>query len=465
MKFPHKQRGMTLVMLVFVIGLAAVGYLLYALNPVSVKNERDKKTALALAEAKVALIGYASAQPRPGSLPCPDTNNDGTTDTNGNVNCYSNIGRLPWKTLGLEDLHDGHGERIWYALSTNFSTVPSSLIINSDAAVGLLNVCPAGGCGDPSPVPAVPSAPFPIYSQQVAILFSPSYPLAGQDRQDGVDANPNPVLNIDNAKKSNNFLDVITIGANQFNNASGSNNGNDFIMGPVTSTFNDSLLTISTNEIFGNIDKRMQSKATLAEIASCLIEYANNNAAANDKRLPWSVPFDLGPAANYNDPINFDDTPSIYTGRIAYHIADSTAASPIHDWNTGAASKRKKMEYCSNWPSWWNSWKNHVFYAVSKDFAPDIAAPQVCSGNCVTVDGIGPFAAVLIFAGKKLAGQVRVSNTDMANPANFLEGRNAIEIVNNSGSGDFTAITTPIQNDVAICIRQNLTIDMTCTTP
>ena len=27
-------------------------------------------------------------------------------------------GRLPWKTLGLPDLRDGHGERLWYAVST-----------------------------------------------------------------------------------------------------------------------------------------------------------------------------------------------------------------------------------------------------------------------------------------------------------------------------------------------------------
>ena len=53
----------------------------------------------------------------------------------------------------------------------------------------------------------------------------------------------------------------------------------------------------------------------------------------------------------------------------------------------------------------------------------------------------------------------------MANPGNFLEDKNAIEITNNSGVGDYTKITNPTQNDVIICVRQNLTIDTSCSTP
>ncbi len=461
----NSQKGGALIIFVLILVLAGTAALFSSLDGSDVKIERDRKTAIALAEAKAALIGYATIHQRPGTLPCPDTNNDGTTDTNGNVSCYSNIGRLPWKNLGLGDIRDGNGDHIWYSLSANFAAKPSDLIINSDDTVGLLNVCPEIGCGDASPLPPVPTAPLPILSQQVAVVFSSGVVLAGQSRASGVDVNPDPATNMDDDKKSSNFLDAIAAGANQFNNATGSNNGNDFILGAATSTFNDRLLAISTNEIFSNVNKRMRAKDTLVGIATCLIEYANNNynnPLANDKRLPWPTSLVL---ANYTDAVNFDDASTRYTGRVAYHIADSTATLPIHGWDVGTPSKKRKMEYCSSWPTWWDSWKNHVFYAVSKDFSPSMAAPQVCSGNCVTVDGVGPFAAVLIYSGEKLVGQIRANNIDMANPANFLESTNAIEVVNNTGYGDFTATTGPNQNDVAICIRQNLTIDVTCAAP
>lgn len=461
----NKQKGAALIIFTVILVLVATTYFVSQLDATGVKIKRDKKTVAALSEAKAALIGYSSSNKRPGALPCPDTNNDGSADTNGNVACYSNIGRLPWKTLGLNDIRDGSNERLWYTLSANFANVPSTSIINSDDNTGLINVCPDNACGDASPIPALPTiAPLPLLTKQVAIVLSAGNLLAGQDRQDGLDSNPNPVANTDNAKKASNYLDSITVGPNQFNNATGSNNGSDYISSGATDTFNDKLLAINSAEVFSNVDKRMQSKATLAEIATCLIEYAQNNNAVNDKRLPWPAPLVL---ADYSNQNNFVDDATLYTGRIAYQIASSTAKAPIHNWNTGAPSKKNKMEYCSNWPAWWNSWKNYVFYAVSKDFAPNttLLAPQICSGNCVTVDGIGPFAALLIFSGKKLALQTRLSNVDMANPGNFLEDKNAIEITNNSGVGDYAKITNPTQNDVIICVRQNLTIDTSCSTP
>ena len=458
-----KQKGVALIIFAVLFALVATAFLVSRLDGVSIKIERERETASSLAKAKAGLIGYATSYRRPGALPCPDTNNDGSTDPNGNIGCYSNIGRLPWKTLGIEDVRDGNGDRIWYAVSASFRNVPSSIIINSDDSVGTINICPVGGCGDSSPIPTPPiNVPLPFLKQQSAVIFSSGFPLTGQSRNDGVDTNPNPAINIDNAKKPINYLDAVVLGGNQFNNATGSISGNDFTLGAATSTFNDRLLSLSTNEIFTNVDKRMLSKKTLAGIASCLIEYANRNATAIDKRLPWPTPLVM---PDYTNTINYDDATTRYTGRMPYHIASSTNTLPAHDWSTNGPTTRDRMVSCSNWPEWWNNWKNYVFYAVSKDFAPDTTAPQSCLGNCVSVDGVGPFAAVLIFSGKKLAGQNRISNLDMGNPVNFLEDKNAIEITNNSGIGDFTLITSPIQNDTTICIRQNLTIDTSCTTP
>lgn len=463
---PAAQQGSTLIILLLILVIAGTAALFSILDGNAVKNARYKKSTAALAEAKNALIGYSTSYKRPGVLPCPDTNNDGVADTNGNLGCWSGIGRLPWKTLGLDDIRDGNGESLWYALSANFANVPSSLIINSDDSFGGLFVCPENGCGDASPVPSPPlTVPFPIAGKLVALVFSSGTVLNGQNRLDGVDLNPNPALNIDNAKKSNNYLDAIYIGANQFNNATGSSNGNDFISGELTSSFNDRVLTISTAEIFNNVNKRMQAKATLAEVATCMISYANNNPTASDKRLPWATSFIM---VDHNNKLSYDDNSSLYTGHIAYSIDTSTASPPINGWNTGSPSKKQKMEYCSTWPVWWDSWKKDIFYAVSRDYAPNAVAliPQSCSAvGCVTVDGGLPYAALLIYSGKALAGQSRLSNQNVENPNNYLESKNSLEIINNSGSGDFTNQTSLTMNDVLVCIRQNLTIDLTCSSP
>ena len=60
---------------------------------------------------------------RPGDLPCPDLDNDGSADPPCSTG-VARLGRLPWKTLGLPDLRDGDGERLWYAVSTNYKNNP-----------------------------------------------------------------------------------------------------------------------------------------------------------------------------------------------------------------------------------------------------------------------------------------------------------------------------------------------------
>ena len=51
---------------------------------------------------------------RLGDLPCPDRDDDGDADAvPGCDTAALALGRLPWKTLGLPDLRDGDGERLW----------------------------------------------------------------------------------------------------------------------------------------------------------------------------------------------------------------------------------------------------------------------------------------------------------------------------------------------------------------
>jgi len=98
-KLLHKQRGVVLLGLLFILMLASVVLLMSVLDAKGVKLERDKKTLASLALAKAALIGWSAANATmPGSLPCPDTNNTGSAGSCGASS--GNLGRLPWKTLG-----------------------------------------------------------------------------------------------------------------------------------------------------------------------------------------------------------------------------------------------------------------------------------------------------------------------------------------------------------------------------
>ncbi len=89
----------------------------------------EDNTTEALARAKEALISHAVSFYQQGNeglygfLPCPETQAVGT-EGNQQGNCtgqYINaIGRLPWRTLGIQPLKDGAGECLWYAVSGEY---------------------------------------------------------------------------------------------------------------------------------------------------------------------------------------------------------------------------------------------------------------------------------------------------------------------------------------------------------
>lgn len=206
-----RQRGAALIILMLAIVLSLVTLITFRSERRGPELEAQRKTTLALAQAKEALLGRAASNvnssniPRPGILPCPDTHvrgdpNEGVADTMCPINA---IGRLPWRTLGLPDLIDGANERLWYKLSGNFRNT-NGVKVNT-ATTGTLSV--GGG---------------PMLA---AIVFAPGASLGAQVR--------------DNANY-NNFLAYLegytNAGDTNFNSAPGS---------PI----NDWLITILPNEI------------------------------------------------------------------------------------------------------------------------------------------------------------------------------------------------------------------------
>lgn len=218
---PRRERGAALLIILTIIGIGAAFLLVSALNKANQQIERDKITAAALAQAKDALIGRAVLDDnRLGSLPCPDlvTNiaginvpGDGTADLFAGNECPSYVGWLPWRTLGLPELRDASGERLWYALSRSLRDDDSAQPINSSTAGDL----------------AVGTA-----SQIAAIVFAPGQPLPGQS-----------------GRPSNNVADYL-----DGSNADGDNN---YTTGPLTNSFNDRLIYISRDQLMTSVTKRV----------------------------------------------------------------------------------------------------------------------------------------------------------------------------------------------------------------
>ncbi|WP_026224709.1 hypothetical protein [Methyloversatilis thermotolerans] len=144
------QRGAMLLALLGVI--AALGSLLLLrmarardASPHSETGER------ALARAREALIAYAALgnaagnhDNSPGALPCPDLDNDGVAD----FRCSADIGRLPWRTLGLGLLTDHAGECLWYVRSPAFGNNIPTAGRGGSADRPALNPALAGQIGD-----------------------------------------------------------------------------------------------------------------------------------------------------------------------------------------------------------------------------------------------------------------------------------------------------------------------------
>jgi len=196
-----------------------------------------------MSEAKAALIGRAAQDSnRPGSLTCPDTDDDGVTNQQFG-NCDKYLGRLPWKTLDLPDLRDGQGERLWYALTSELRDNAAAEPINSQTPLSLS---------------------VDVTGNVAALVFSPGPPLANQ-----------------NGRPSDNATDYLD----------GSNGDGDpaYVSGVTSPLFNDKVLTITREDVF-----RVTNQRILAEIrgpddnSPALPQYGLRRYHKDNGSFPWA---------------------------------------------------------------------------------------------------------------------------------------------------------------------------------
>jgi hypothetical protein len=181
------QRGAAL------LGLLAVAVMVFAyvltsrLNAASQFVGIDREhNAKVLAQAKRALVGWmamnaAGTDDNPGRLPCPEAPGDFNTVNEGRAagSCMppNNVGRLPWRTLGLEKLVDAAGEPLWYAVSQGWSLPGvSTTSINSDSS-GQLSL--NGAANDAVALVIAPGAALSVQAGGGCTAQTQERPVAG----------------------------------------------------------------------------------------------------------------------------------------------------------------------------------------------------------------------------------------------------------------------------------------------
>lgn len=377
---PRKSQGGVALMIAAIVLAIAAGAMLVAQASSFFSSGRGQASERALAQAREALLAHASDRPitaivGPGFLPCPDLDDDGWAEStcgslSGDRGQDDRLGRLPWKTLGLPDLRDGHGERLWYAVSTRYK--------------GLLNCAASAACVDHTPATAFGTITVRDSSGRVmhdgtladgerggaaAVIIAPGPPLAREagsgareQRREcatgDCDAHgrciatpPRRAARCDPA----NYLDLAPPERSGEDNADFRDrsdagralNGNGFIQGPVADSggriaVNDRLAVVAYADVMPRVTRRVG-----LELSQCLALYASR--PENSGRLPRASPA----------------CPGVGTAGRIPDAAFEVAHGMLDDL------------------SWWRVWKPFALYAPST--GATTGADCASSGDCLEV--------------------------------------------------------------------------------
>lgn len=303
-------------MVLLVLFATAASYMLVSsLNrgSVAMSLARAEKNRIVMQQAKDALIAYAasetlqggSASFRPGRLPCPDrTNVDGSAA--GSCAGINRLGRLPYKTLGIAELTDASGERLWYAVSNNFKTGAGVLNADTQGTLTVSGLAPAANA--------------------LAVVLAPGTRLGNQDRSA---AGMNTATNyLEGTNSDTNYDKYIAAAENVTDSVS-------------ANLFNDQLLVVTEKDLFAAVEPvvtaRIQRDIVLQYIYSPSPGNSTSwaDAGGTDKsryfdawgRFPFAAPF-----ANPGS--------STFTGAAATYEGLLPVVSNLsYDWSPGTIVK------------------------------------------------------------------------------------------------------------------------------
>ena len=267
------QRGAALLLLLAVLVLGASWFLVSRLDAIAgafTAIDRNRN-ATVLSQAKQTLIGYVALQAvkagedSPGRLPCPEAPGNIATANEGQAAAACTlpaVGRLPWRTLGLDKLVDSRSEPLWYVVSPGWAITSGNLLINSNT-IGQLNV-------DGQANAAVALIIAPGAAMNVAAS-------AGCTARNQARSAPAPTMD------ARDYIECFNTGTSTFATT-----------GPTTS-FNDQVVRITAADVMPGIEAAIASRVE-REIAPLLRGvYATNswgaNVSAGNPVYPFAAPF------------------------------------------------------------------------------------------------------------------------------------------------------------------------------
>ncbi|MGQ0545150.1 MAG: hypothetical protein ACT4P3_07440 [Betaproteobacteria bacterium] len=297
----HRQDGIALIGLLALLTLGAGWWLVSALaNPANrVASDREHNARI-LAQAKVALIGTvglmagdaATPEANPGRLPCPEApasaNNFGggvyvVADDGiaaGNCNLPA-VGRLPWRTLGIDKLVDAAGEPLWYVVSpawalSNATLPPLQTTINSQGPAGQLTL---DGAGD-----------------IVALIIAPGPPL-------NIQAGGGCVARVQARLRAPN----VNWDARDFLDCTNSDGDAAFATGGPAGSFNDQVLAVTSGELLPVIESAVADRFVRqmgANMRYCGAPWPACSGAGAAAYYPFAATFGDPAAASYQGVLN-----------------------------------------------------------------------------------------------------------------------------------------------------------------
>lgn len=407
-----------LIILAVILVLGTLGVLLSALN-VATSNTTAAKRAesgRALAEAKLALLGYAathaSIDDYPGRLPCPEAAayyGDAANEGKASGFCtLPAVGRLPWRTLGISKLTDGYGEPLWYVVSPGFALPSSaaSVSINSNTAAQLT----VDGT-DAAAVALIiaPGAPMNVQSATDCTARVQSRAASPPDLRD--------YLECENADSPANALYTST--------------------GPSTS-FNDQVVRVTHAELFDAVEP-VVAKRIEREIAPVLrLVYAGPDwsTSTSNPVFPYAVTFD-DPSTSL-----FRDTSSSNFGLLPMYAAGG--ASNFVYWYDGSSSRRPTVSKIGASGSIWGTpdctatTNTNVSCSVIYIGAPRIQITANARNVARTMRKLVPAAVPLTWTDTFNPGLTVTANFD----SGTTTGRAAINVEANLLNSTFWTIRT-----------------------
>ncbi|VAW54888.1 hypothetical protein MNBD_GAMMA05-1845 [hydrothermal vent metagenome] len=483
-----RQKGIVLLGFVIFIIMGVLAYYLNTFSVVEIRQQQKKVTTKALQQAKQALIAYALVYGdvdgnsdtfidfpgEYGFLPCPDIGYagffEGIEDSAACGTFMSpQIGFFPWKTLDIPTLKDDSNTCLLYAVSGEYKNIEAALVektamLNEDTN-GMFQIVNQAGVVIQGAAPE---------DRVVAIIFAPGKVISGKSRNNVagsfcgedygnydayLDVGGTPIIVADNSDVS---AGADTI--DQFIHARSQSNA-DTNPNP----YNDRFVTITREEIWFAIRKRSDFTRKMTDLtealALCLENYAADALNTNNQ-LPWPSPMML---TNYRINANYDDNvdeTSGYAGRFPFIIDHSKVLTgntgsdelfinaSCNNLSVTSGANVDLQTPGSEYRRLWENWKDHFFYVVSKDYAPDSSVSLASCGTCIEVDDTER-SAMIVFGGTRQGNQTRrepIAALDVDTKFeidNYMENGNEAVFLIGNGNGKYYTNTA---NEISYCL-------------